>query len=78
MGEQSCERARTAVDQISDTEISAIWSMEDMLIFAKSSPDQPGRMHGYGHYYELWRRGPEGWRIARIDLRRTILEFSDT
>lgn len=64
------------IDQISETEISAIWSMEDMILFRPGSVG-PGRMHGYGHYHELWRKGPDGWRIARLELRRTILEFTD-
>ena len=64
------------IDQISDTEISETWSMEDMIIFRPGS-EGPRRMHGYGHYHELWRLGPEGWRIARLELRRTILEFTD-
>jgi hypothetical protein len=64
------------IDQISDTEISATWSMEDMILFRPGS-EGPRRMHGYGHYHELWRLGPDGWRIARLELRRTILEFTD-
>ena len=65
------------IDQISDGEISATWSMEDMIIFGSPGPGQPARMHGFGHYHELWRLGAEGWRIARLELRRTILEFTD-
>ncbi|ADH88614.1 conserved hypothetical protein [Ancylobacter novellus DSM 506] len=64
------------IDRVSEDEISAIWSMEDMIIFRPGSVG-PGRMHGYGHYHELWRRGPDGWRIARLELRRTILEFTE-
>jgi hypothetical protein len=64
------------IDRVSENEISAIWSMEDMIIFRPGSAG-PGRMHGYGHYHELWRRGPDGWRIARLELRRTILEFTE-
>lgn len=64
------------IEQISETEISAIWSMEDLIIF-RPGAGGPGRMHGYGHYHELWRLGSDGWRIARLELRRTILEFTD-
>lgn len=64
------------IDQISETEIAGIWSMEDVIIFRPGS-EGPGRMHGYGHYHEVWRLGPEGWRIASLELRRTILEFGD-
>lgn len=64
------------IDQVSDAEISAIWSMEDVIIF-RPGAEGPRRMHGYGHYHELWRLGPNGWRFSRVDLRRTILEFSN-
>jgi len=62
------------IDQISDTEISATWSMEDMIIFGPSTAGQPARMHGFGYYHELWRFRDGEWRIARLELRRTILE----
>lgn len=64
------------IDLVSPSEISAVWSMEDMINFAPGR-EGPRRMHGYGHYHELWRRGPSGWRLAEVDLRRTILEFLD-
>lgn len=65
------------IDQLSDTEISGIWSMEDVIVFPKNSDGRPARLHGYGHYHELWRRGPDGWRLARMELRRTILDIVD-
>lgn len=64
------------IDRISDSEISAIWAMEDIVVNSNPAPGQPTRMHGYGHYHETWKRTPEGWRIARLELRRTILEFN--
>jgi hypothetical protein len=30
----------------------------------------------YGHYHETWVQSAEGWRIARLQLRRTILEIT--
>ncbi len=64
-------------ERISDTRIAAIWSMADKVIFPERQDGRPARMHGYGHYHELWRRGTEGWRLARVELRRTILDFID-
>lgn len=63
------------IDQVSETEIQAIWSMEDMIVVDQPDADRPARMHGYGHYHETWVATPDGWRIARLTLRRTILEF---
>lgn len=64
------------IDLVSDGEISAVWAMEDVVVNAAPRPDQPARMHGYGHYYETWTLTPAGWRIARLDLTRTILDIS--
>lgn len=63
------------IDQVSDTEIAAIWSMEDLLVFPAPRADQPLRFNGFGHYHETWTLGPAGWRIARLELRRTILDI---
>jgi hypothetical protein len=65
------------IDQISATQIEAIWSMEDQLVFPSPRADQPARMHGYGHYHESWVLTPGGWRIARLELRRTILDITN-
>lgn len=63
------------IDETSESEIIAIWSMEDLIFFREGS-EGPARMHGYGHYHEQWRLGAQGWRIARLELRRTILDFT--
>lgn len=66
--------------QVSDTEIHAIWSMEDTVIFpaADAATDpRPARHHGHGHYHETWVLDEDGvWRMARMELRRTILEIT--
>jgi hypothetical protein len=59
--------------QVSESEIRATWSMEDYIIFPKGSPS---RHHGFGHYHETWVRTPDGWRLASLELRRTILEIT--
>ena len=67
------------LDQVSDTEIRAIWSMEDCVIFpaADGAVDpRPARHHGYGHYHETWVLEGGEWRMARMELRRTILEIT--
>jgi hypothetical protein len=65
--------------QVSGTEIGAIWSMQDCVIFpaADAAADpRPARHHGYGHYHETWVLEDGAWRIARMELRRTILEIT--
>jgi hypothetical protein len=48
--------------------------MEDYLILAEGN-DRPASQHGYGHYYETWRLVDGTWRLAQLDLRRTIFEI---
>lgn len=62
------------IEIIADSEVRAIWSMEDYLILAEGE-DRPASMHGYGHYHETWRFAGGGWRLAELELRRTILEI---
>ena len=62
--------------QTSDSDISAIWSMEDHILFPAPAAGQPSRHHGYGHYHEQWTLTHSGWRIASLALRRTILEVT--
>ena len=61
---------------VSDGEIGAIWSMEDYIVFPQQADGRPSRHHGYGHYHETWLLGADGWRLARLELRRTILEIT--
>ncbi len=63
------------IDIVSETEISAVWSMEDYLIFPDVNDGRPASMHGYGHYHETWRLEQGQWRLAHLELRRTILEI---
>lgn len=59
---------------VSANEVSAIWSMEDYVVYPSAKAGQPSAVHGYGHYHETWVLSPEGWQIARLEMRRTILE----
>ena len=62
------------IAHMSDREILATWSMEDYIVFPSAPSGAPNSVHGYGHYHETWIDRGEGWQIAALDLRRTILE----
>lgn len=64
------------LSQVSESAISAIWSMEDHILFPDQAGGRPSRHHGYGHYHENWVLTAAGWRIASLELRRTILEIT--
>lgn len=53
---------------------SGIWAMEDMLRWPAGSPINA--MHGYGHYYESYRRIDGEWRIAATRLTRLRVDIS--
>ncbi len=55
------------IEIISDVEAHGIWAMEDIVEFAEML------FHGYGHYYETYRKVGGEWRIAKLHLRRTRL-----
>ena len=55
-------------------EVAAIWSMEDYIRYPDAAPGQVQSVHGYGHYFESWRKQRSGWRIASLQLRRSLLE----
>ena len=63
------------IEVVSEEEVSAIWSMEDYLIFPDIDDSRPASMHGYGHYHETWRLEDGQWRLAHLELHRTILEI---
>jgi len=67
----NAEMERSAADQV-----QAVWSMEDYLVFPAGDDQRPASMHGYGHYHETWVFEDGQWRIAKLELRRTILEVT--
>jgi len=59
------------IDLTSDTTASAIWAMEDLLLF----PDG-GELFGAGHYHETYEKRDGEWVITSLHLTRTILRFT--
>lgn len=55
----------------SDTTASAIWAMEDLLLFADG-----GELFGAGHYHETYEKRAGDWVITSLHLTRTILRFT--
>ena len=58
----------------SDSSVSAIWSMEDYVVKLQQG-QRFEKFHGYGHYHEVWERDGDRWKIARLELRRIIVEI---
>jgi len=54
----------------SETTATGIWALQDIVIW-------PGgmRLDGYGHYYETYEKGEDGWRIATSKLTRLHTDF---
>jgi hypothetical protein len=59
----------------SDTEATAIWSMEDWHIYAPEGGNPSKTMHGYGFYYETWELVNGEWKLASLELRRNIVTY---
>ena len=65
------------IDVLSDDEATAVWSMEDWLWIPEGNPVMPaGRMHGWGHYRDRYRKVGDRWLIAASRLTRIKLEFA--
>lgn len=58
----------------SDT-ASAVWAMEDMLFWKQGDEDH--WLHGYGHYHERYRKGPNGWQFVYRRLTRIRVDMSE-
>jgi hypothetical protein len=57
----------------SPTTAEGIWAMEDMIRWPPGAPI--GAMHGWGHYFETYRKQHDGWRIATLKLTRLRVDF---
>jgi len=61
---------------LSETEAEGIWAMFDYV--ETELPSGPIRIQGYGHYYETYRKGPDGaWRISSKRNVRLRLDHLD-
>jgi SnoaL-like domain len=63
------------IELISATTASAIWSMEDRIVFPDGVAGPFKSLHGFGHYHEVLQKTGGTWRISRLELRRTILDI---
>lgn len=64
---------------IGETEATGIWAMEDNLYWPTEKPNFFGAKHHYhgtGHYYEKYRKTPDGWRITEMAIPR-LYEAAD-
>jgi hypothetical protein len=54
----------------SDSEADGVWPMEDNLWAKDPARTGYAHLHGYGLYYDSYRKTPEGWRISATTLKR--------
>jgi hypothetical protein len=52
-------------------EAEVVWPMQDRIIFADGTA-----LTGYGHYHEHWKSRGSGWKLARITLKRLVVEVT--
>lgn len=53
---------------------TGVWAMEDMLFWKQGDEDH--WLHGFGHYHERYRKGPEGWQFVYRKLTRIHVKTS--
>lgn len=58
----------------SDTEASGIWAMEDSLWWQNGGVEE--YFHGYGHYYETFRKVDGRWLFTSRDLIRLRVDMT--
>ncbi|RYY26700.1 MAG: nuclear transport factor 2 family protein [Sphingomonadales bacterium] len=51
-----------------------VWAMEDMLFWKEGEADH--WLHGFGHYHERYRKGPNGWQFIYRQLTRLHVKRS--
>jgi SnoaL-like domain len=61
------------IELTSPTTAEGVWAMEDRIRWPSGAPI--GSMHGWGHYFETYRKQPDGWRIATLKLTRLRVDF---
>lgn len=58
------------IDITSENSATGIWAMEDMLRWPEGSAAPLKSLHGYGHYFETYRRVGGKWVIESLKLKR--------
>jgi ketosteroid isomerase-like protein len=58
------------IDLTSETTATGIWALNDIVIWPSGV-----RLDGYGHYYETYEKGADGWRIKSSKLTRLHADF---
>lgn len=56
--------------QLSDSQAEGVWAMEDIVEGAN------GKLHGYGHYHEKYKKIDGQWLIAYSHLTRLRLDIT--
>lgn len=59
------------IDLTSETTATGIWALNDIVIWPNGM-----RLDGYGHYYETYEKGADGWRITSSKLTRLHADFA--
>jgi len=77
----SIDSAKTA-HQVYSPEISlegdtatAVWAMQDRVIWHDADSGEQRALTGYGHYHERYVRRHGRWSIAELRLTRLVMEF---
>jgi hypothetical protein len=61
-----------AITILSPTTARGTWAMSDILVFPDGKPFNT--FHGYGYYFDTYRREAGRWRIAELKLRRLYIQ----
>jgi hypothetical protein len=54
----------------SSTRATGIWAMEDRLFWPPDGSTPPRRLHGFGHYHDVYVRHERRWLFESVSLRR--------
>ena len=66
------------LEQISENEVKATWSMEDQLLFPAPFAFTPIDIRGGGYYHEIWQLKDGDWFLKSLRLERTYMKQSLT
>jgi len=58
------------INLTSEATATGIWALNDIVIWPNGM-----RLDGYGHYYETYEKGADGWRIKSSKLTRLHVDF---